>query len=87
VPGLRASKNEGDFAGTEKAAGRNGSLERLVELKSLGSHCPLITRRILVSKIRKPELPSPALGLFWPPHLVASWGAGRFLKLLAGFDF
>jgi hypothetical protein len=65
-------------AGAEKAAGRNGSLEQRAELKSLGSHCPVITRRVLVSKIRKPQLPelppAPRWGFFWPPHLVASWG-------------
>jgi hypothetical protein len=42
-------------------------LAQRMELKSLGSHCSAITRRVLVSKIRKPQHPSPpspALGLF-----------------------
>jgi hypothetical protein len=68
----------------KKAAGRNDSSEQRVELKSLGSHCPVITRRVSRFEGQKaPALrapPSPALGLF----LAASFGG---LMGLAGFDF
>ena len=75
----------------KKAAGRNDSSEQRVELKSLGSHCPVITRRVSCFEGQKaPALrapPSPALGLFfgrliWRPHGVLAGFRSYWLDLI-----
>jgi len=91
VPRLRASKNEEISLAPKKAAGRNDSSEQRVELKSLGSHCHVITRRVSCFEGQKaPALrapPSPAQGLFfrrliWRPHGVLAGFRSYWLDLI-----